>query len=176
MKMAYADPPYLGAAKRYDGTHPDNRRWDDPAEHADLIRRLVAEFPDGWALSLSTPSLAAILPMCPAGVRVGAWVKPFAAFKVNVNPAYAWEPVIWSGGRKRGRDAATTRDWVAANITLRTGLCGAKPPEFCFWLFDVLGLEPGDDLHDLFPGTGAVMRSWRSYCRQRPLLFAEAGA
>ena len=37
--------------------------------------------------------------MCPAGVRVGAWVKTFCAFKKGVRPAYAWEPVIFTGGR-----------------------------------------------------------------------------
>ncbi|HSE46365.1 MAG TPA: hypothetical protein VLA89_13650 [Gemmatimonadales bacterium] len=155
MRFAYADPPYIGCAHRY----PEKQE----VHHGDLIARLIAEFPDGWALSASSPSLKIILPMCPDDVRVMAWVKPFAVFKPNVNPAYAWEPVIVRGGRKRTRQQPTVRDWVSANITLKKGLVGAKPEQFCLWLFDVLGMQPGDELADLFPGTGIVTRSWEHY-------------
>lgn len=110
MKFAYADPPYLGCCGLYDHEHGDDGQcWDEPETHRALIARLD-EF-DGWAMSLSTPSLRTILPMCPDDVRVAAWVKPFAVFKPNVNPAYAWEPVIVRGGRKRGRELATVRDF-----------------------------------------------------------------
>ena len=102
--------------------------------------------------------------------RSMAWVKPFAAFKPNVNPAYAWEPVIVRGGRKRTRAEATVRDWVSANITLKRGLAGAKPESFCFWLFDVLGMQSGDEFDDLFPGTGGVGRAWSAYQRQLPCM------
>lgn len=152
MRFAYADPPYMGQAKRH--------YQCDEVNHSVLINFLVDNFPDGWALSCSSPSLKQILPMCPDSVRIMAWVKPFAIFKPNVNPAYAWEPVIVSGGRKRGRDVLTVRDWVSANITLRRGLVGAKPDDFSFWLFDVLGMQSGDDFVDLFPGTGAVSKAW----------------
>jgi len=149
VRVAYADPPYVGCANLY----PEKREVD----HAELITRLVDEFPDGWALSCHTPSLRELLPMCPDDVRVAAWVKPFAVFKPNVNPAYAWEPVIWRGGRrKRERTEGTVRDWVSANVTLRRGLVGAKPDGFCRWLFDLLGVQPGDEFIDLFPGTGVV--------------------
>lgn len=37
---------------------------------------------------------------------------------------------------------------------------GRKPLAFCGFLFDVLGLAVGDELVDLFPGTGIVGRSW----------------
>lgn len=159
MRFAYADPPYLGQGKRY-REHPDAMEWDSVERHAALVEQLVGDYPDGWAMSLSSPSLRTILPMCPEDVRVMAWVKPFAVFRPNVNPAYAWEPVIVRGGRKRGRDVPTVRDWVSANITLRKGLVGAKPPAFCDWLFGVLGAEPGDELDDLFPGTGVVSECW----------------
>lgn len=159
MRFCYADPPYIGQAKAHYSHDPRSAEVD----HAALIAGLVRDFPDGWALSLSSPTLRTILPMCPPTVRVMAWVKPFASFKPNVNPAYAWEPVIVGGGRKRGRKAATVRDWCAANITLKRGLSGAKPEAFCFWLFDVLGAQPGDELHDMFPGSGAVSRAWEKY-------------
>jgi len=136
-------------------------------DHRELINRLVSEFPDGWALSCHTPSLYDLIPMCPRSTRIMAWVKPFAVFKPNVNPAYAWEPVLVSGGRKRGRDVPTVRDWVSANITLRKGLVGAKPEAFCFWLFEVLNMQPGDDFVDLFPGTGIVGTCWERFCADR---------
>jgi len=80
MRLAYADPPYIGQARKHYG--PDARE----VNHELLVNHL-REF-DGWALSASSPSLAKILPLCPEA-RVAAWVKPFASFKPNVNPAYA---------------------------------------------------------------------------------------
>ena len=160
MKFAYADPPYLGCGKLYAKNHPDAKAWDELPTHAALIQELIDRYPDGWAMSLSSPSLKHILPMCPGDCRVMAWVKPFAVFKPNVNPAYAWEPVIFRGGRKRGRDLPTVRDWVSANITLKKGLTGAKPVDFCNWIFDVLGATTYDTLDDIFPGTGIVNACW----------------
>jgi hypothetical protein len=166
MRFAYADPPYLGCGKYYADLHPDALDFDDIEAHADLVNRLVAEYPDGWALSLHTPSLKRILSVCPDDVRIGAWTKPFASFKPGVNPAYAWEPVIFAGGRTRGRDEATVRDWCAVPITLQRGFVGAKPDAFCFWLFDLLGARGGDEFHDLFPGSGAVTRAWNAWTNQ----------
>lgn len=94
--------------------------------------------------------------MCPDNVRVAAWVKPFSVFKPNVNPAYSWEPVIFYTPRRRGRLRRTVRDWCSVNITLKKGLVGAKPPDFCFWLFDLLQMEKSDEFFDLFPGTNIV--------------------
>jgi hypothetical protein len=124
---------------------------------------LVTDYPDGWALSLSSPSLREILSMCPETIRVMAWVKPFCAYKANVNPAYAWEPVIVNGGRRRTREQPTVRDWLAESITLRKGLHGAKPKEFCYWICDLLNVERGDIVDDLFPGTGIMGESVRLY-------------
>lgn len=176
MKFAYADPPYFGSGGLYSKQHKEALLWNEVKTHRDLIESLKKDFPDGWAMSLSSPSLQVILPMCPGDVRVGAWVKPFCIFKPNVPVAYAWEPVIFRGGRKRGRDEPTTRDWVAESITLKRGLTGAKPRAFCRWIFDLLGAQKGDELHDLFPGTGAVQFAWDEYVGARPEqsgLFAE---
>ena len=114
--------------------------------------------------SLSSPTLRTILPMCPDDCRVAAWVKPFAAFKVGVNPAYAWEPVIFRGGRKRDRTVDTVRDWHSEVITLKRGLPGAKPPGFAKWIVDLLGADvrKGDTIIDLFPGSGAMLGVWRT--------------
>ncbi len=174
MRVAYADPPYLGCCSLYQHHHPDGLCWDESETHGQLIARLEREFPDGWALSASSPSLRWLMQFCPDDVRVAAWVKPFAVFKPNVNPAYAWEPVIWRGGRRMDRNHATARDWVAASITLRKGLTGAKPETFCWWLFSLLGLQADDEFVDVFPGTGIVGATFQQFCSQGLLPISEA--
>jgi len=153
VKIAYADPPYPGQAKKH--------YQSEEVDHLKLIAQLK-EY-DGWALSTSSVALQDVLAMCPKGVRVMAWVKPFCIFKPNVNPAYAWEPVIVSPARKLTREAPTVRDWVSCNITLKKGLVGVKPGSFSQWLFSVLGARPEDEFFDLFPGSGAVTRVWQSF-------------
>lgn len=157
MRFAYADPPYLGQSRRYP-EHNEAHSWDNVESHHALLRALPDWFPDGWAFSLSSTSLRNILPAAPADVRIMAWVKPFAIFKPNVNPGYTWEPVLVSGGRKLGRDRATVRDWCSVPITLQTGTIGAKPQAFNDWLLSVFGYESGDELIDLFPGSGGMER------------------
>jgi hypothetical protein len=175
MKFAYADPPYLGCGKSHYGhQHDEAHVYDAIDGHQRLADRLSEEFPDGWAMSLHTPSLRHILPLCPEDCRVAAWVKPFAVFKVNVNPAYAWEPVIFRGGRKLTREDRTVRDFVSANITMKRGVKGAKPEAFCFWLFGLLNLRPEDEFVDLFPGSGSVGRAHEKWKRQYYGLFASA--
>lgn len=163
MKFAYADPPYIGQAKR----HYQCAEID----HCELIARINSEFPDGWALSASSPSLRLILPMCPEDVRIAAWVKSFCAFKRGVRPAYAWEPVIYRGGRNpvNGHAAAipekngkqtTPKDFIVEPITLKKGLVGAKPERVCRWILELLNVQSGDELVDLFPGTGVMGRTF----------------
>lgn len=100
-RFAYADPPYPGQARKHYG--PDAREVD----HVLLLAYL--ETFDGWALSTSSPALRDVLALCPPGVRIGAWVKPFASFKRGVDPAYAWEPVIYRTARTWSRDQPTCR-------------------------------------------------------------------
>lgn len=157
MRFAYADPPYIGQAKRHYGNDPVCSEVD----HHALISNLNSY--DSWALSLSSPTLKTILNLCPNDVRVGAWVKPFCSFKPGVNPAYAWEPVIFHLSQKRTRQQRTVRDYVTANITLKKGVHGAKPLEFCFWLFEMLNCHPDDEFSDLFPGSGVVSRAWSTW-------------
>ncbi len=164
VRAAYADPPYLGCGKLYSKVHPDALTWDDPERHKQLVDKLCDSF-DCWAMSLSSPSLKTILPMCPDDVRVMAWVKPFAVFKPNTGVAYAWEPVIVRLSRRRTREQHTVRDWISEVITIKKGLTGAKPAAFCWWLFDVLNLLPDDTLADLFPGTGILLKEWERFKR-----------
>lgn len=168
--LAYADPPYIGQSAKHYADHPD---YAGEVDHDALIGRLVTDYPDGWALSLSSPSLATVLGSIErhglsgldGDYRVMAWVKPFAAFKKNVRVAYAWEPVIVKPA-ERLPGAIPTRDFVAEGITMRRGLTGVKPERFCHWLFAVMGLRRTDELHDLFPGSGAVGRAWEAWTMQ----------
>lgn len=168
MKIAYADPPYLGCCKLYDHFHGDDGLcWDAIATHVALFERLDAEY-DGWAYSMTSTSLPQILHATQEyGIgpfRVMAWVKPFAAFKRNVSVAYAWEPVLVKAARKpvvSGR--IVMRDWIAESITMKRGLTGVKPDKVCHWMFEMLGATDSDTFVDLYPGSGAVSRAWDSW-------------
>ncbi len=169
--MAFADPVYLGMAAQYSipGTpeyHPEAAVWDDPLEHQRLMLRLDAEFADGWAYCLQAPALRTLLPLAPEGVRVCAWVKPWATWRPGAGPAHAWEPLIVRCGKRKVVDRRP-RDWVAASVGHKhtDPFFGAKPPEFSRWIFDLfaLGEHPDDELVDLFPGSGAVTRAWQEF-------------
>ena len=166
MRFAYADPPYIGQAKKHYADDPNCAEVD----HAALVASLETEY-DGWALSCKSNAkeLAWLISLCGQDVRLGAWVKPFCSFKPNVNPAYAWEPIIFYSPVKRERSEPTVRDWVSANITLQKGVSGAKPVAFGFWLFELLGMKREDELVDLYPGSGAIMKFWQSWRTNAPL-------
>jgi len=167
MRIAYADPPYPGCAHLYKD-HPD---YAGEVDHLQLLSDLQ-EY-DGWCLHTSSVALQHVLLDAftfTDDFRVMAWVKPFAAFKANVSVAYAWEPVLVKAARKPVvKQGMIYRDWCSESITLQRGLTGAKPEKVCHWLFEVMGCEPEDEMHDLFPGTGAVTEAWESWINQRTL-------
>jgi hypothetical protein len=170
MKVAYADPPYLGCCGLYGHEHgADGRCWDSLDTYRWLADYLVRDFPDGWALSMSSPSLRSLLPLLPIDTRIAAWVKPFSVFKRGVRPAYGWEPVAFWRGRNPGAGfphkppernglQTTPKDFIAESITLKRGLTGAKPERYCRWVLSLLNVQPGDYVIDLYPGTGAMAR------------------
>ena len=169
MRIGYADPPYPGCAHLY-REHPD---YAGEVDHAALVDRLNADF-DGWVLHTHVPGLTTVLPLCPPPARICAWVKGFAAFKRNVPVAYAWEPVVVKAARKpEVNNRIVMRDWIECSITLKRGLTGAKPEAVCHWAFELVGAQPGDELVDLFPGSGAVSRAWETWRRD---LFTLAAA
>lgn len=165
LRFAYADPPYPEKARIY----KDHRDYAGEVDHAALIARLEAGTFDGWALSTSAAALKPILDLCPPDVRVGAWFRgerPAA----HRRPLSSWEPVIYRGARDllvpvgappedRRLDAvvypARPRRLDPDRVT------GAKPARFCWWLFDLLGVRPGDTLVDVFPGSGGIARAFR---------------
>jgi hypothetical protein len=138
LRLAYADPPYPGKAGLYRG-HPDFAGEVDPGG---LVERLVAEFPDGWALSTSAEALPDVLAPCPPAVRVAAWFRgerPTLAYR----PLSSWEPVVYRGGRAYPSPLEARRLDALVHV-------GAKPAAFCWWV-------------DLFPGSGGIARAWRLY-------------
>lgn len=162
MKIGYLDPPYIGCAHLYKN-QPD---YAGEVDHVALIDRAESEF-DGWVLhaAATAESIAVLAPLVlKTGARWMSWVKGFAAFKANVPVAYAWEPVIVKPCRKPEVGGLfVSRDWIECPITMRRGLTGAKPERVCHWAFQMVGARPGDELHDLFPGTGAVTRAWETW-------------
>lgn len=171
MRFAYADPPYLGCGALYRQHHERALDWNDPETHRALVVRLSDEFPDGWALSLHAPSLRHIIVMCPEDVRIGVYAKTFAQIRPR-RVQYMWEPVIWRRGRDKPSGKEHFRDWCAAwpRNGAKDGLIGGKPRDFCRWVFGLLGAEKGDELVDLFPGTGAVGAAWAEYVGGRSAL------
>lgn len=163
MKIAYADPPYIGCAHLYTG-HAD---YAGEVDHTTLLYDLQTNY-DGWILHASatiqsTCALTKTIDLM-GGIRMMAWVKPFAAFKRNVSVAYAWEPVFVKSARKPVvSKRLVNRDWIAESITMKKGLTGAKPEKVCHWAFEMVGARPEDELVDLYPGTGAVTEAWRTW-------------
>ncbi len=159
MIFAYADPPYPGQEHLYDGPG---------VNHELLIAHLHNDF-DGWALSTSSNALQEILPMCPEGVRVASWSKPWASIKPGQRVAYTWEPIIFDTPRLSTNRAESTRDSISAGVNRTHHFIGAKPQELVFWIFRLLGILPGDEFVDLFHGSGAVQQAADIYKRQTSL-------
>ncbi|HYD02598.1 MAG TPA: hypothetical protein VEB22_15330 [Phycisphaerales bacterium] len=166
LRVAYADPPYPGLARRYYADHPD---FAGEVDHAELVSRLQAY--DGWALSTSAEALPAVLRLCPGHVAIAAWVRGARHVRSH-KPLSSWEPVIYVAARGRGsRDASLLERGNGSRtdalvhvsrprLTDPQRVVGAKPAAFCWWLFSLLGALPGDTFDDLFPGSGGVSRAW----------------
>nr|WP_299914294.1 hypothetical protein [Sphingomonas bacterium] len=149
-----------------------------------MIGRLQANFPDGWALSLSERSLRTILPMCPPAARVAAWISDRPRFAGKAVPVRKhFEPVIFVGGRSyadtgnRAADFIVTKQerlpagepryaMIKSDIRAGRTFLGRKPAAFAMWIFDLLGLQPNDEFVDMFPGSGAITRAHRYWSAQ----------
>lgn len=186
-RFAVADPPYPGQSFRHYGLHKD---YDGEVDHDELISRLVTNY-EGWALHTSAPGLFhcqlilsryGLTPINELTFKGGgdyrlfAWAKPFAAFKRNVKVAYTWEPVLIKAlrpaepkriegivSRDHLAEAESEEEAICESITMKRGLTGAKPERVCHWVFEAAGLDPTDEFHDLYPGSGAVTRAWESW-------------
>ena len=184
MKLCIADPPYLGRAtvwygggmtksqlsRQYGGSsnkpgirpadyHPDAQMWDEISTHADLVKRLIAEY-DGWAIAMAHDNLRDYLPLIPAAVpiRIGIWTKP-QTMPSGARVINAYEPVIVripEGRRSSNGQTIFPRDSVTIS-RLNNGFSGAKPSAWTRWVLDMLGYDAEcDEVDDLFHGSGAV--------------------
>lgn len=159
MRMAYADPPYPGLSAKYYRHEPT---YAGEVDHHALIASLRSSY-DGWALSTSSKALRDVLPLCPQNAHVCPWVKPIGASPRTRGPHNLWEALIVVPGRLLRPGVS---DVLRAQPARFGGtLMGRKPLAFCAWVFDLLGLLPGDTLDDLFPGTGIVGRAWAETSR-----------
>lgn len=173
----YADPPYPGFAWMY----RDQPSFKGEVDHRKLVRRLCADLWEkkllGFALSTSSKTLHMVLDLFTdeggwlryPQLRIAGWFKPVNAGRSMRGAVARWEPIIVAGGRDM---PPGFRDWfeapedveaVKANVARLGGgqcLTGRKPQRFCAFVFDLLGMVPGDTLIDTYPGTGIVTRAW----------------
>jgi hypothetical protein len=162
-RVAYADPPYPGLARRYYAEHPD---YAGEVDHAALLSRLQRY--DTWALSTSSRALPVVLDVArQLGLTpsVAAWFRGMRSVPA-LGPLQAWEPVVYAGARQDlslGFRADATICHARPRATDPGRVVGAKPARFCYWLFELLGALPGDSFDDLFPGSGGVSRAWGIY-------------
>ena len=172
MKLAIADPPYLGRANRWYGDgcgdgngigradfHPEAAKWDDPQSHIDLVHMLEKEY-DGWAIALTVHSLSTYMKVIETdsrnGIRVMCWIKPIA-IPSGSRIATSQEPVIVRVPKERRgwKSGKRMKDHLIANPK-QNGFVGSKPDEWTQWVLDAMGYQDGDIVDDLFPGSGAV--------------------
>jgi hypothetical protein len=173
MKLCIADPPYLGRAARWYGKegcgegygagkadeHPEAYLWDLPETHVDLVKNLEKNY-DGYAIALTVHSLSTYLSVIDTdsrnGIRVLSWVKPIAV-PSGSRIATTWEPVIVKIPKeRRGHGKGkSTKDHLVVNPP-QNGFIGAKPAAWTEWVLDVMGYQAGDEVTDLFNGSGAV--------------------
>lgn len=186
MRLAIADPPYLGRAavwygdamhstrrgKNHGGTsriggprpadnHPLAHEWDDVTRHEELVHALIDNY-DGWAIAMAHDNLRDYLPMIPrtVPVRVAIWTKP-QTMPSGARVVNNYEPVIVripEGRRAAAGQTIFPRDSVTIS-RLNSGFAGAKPPQWTRWVLDMMGYDPeADEVDDLFGGSGAVAR------------------
>jgi hypothetical protein len=146
--------------KMYGKLHSEAAVWDKVENQQNLVRKLIAEYPDGWAMSCNPKDLQFLL--IDPNIRVCAWTKTFHQIR-KTTVQYSWEAILLYGGRVDGARKPMVRDWISGHIAMRKGLQGAKPDYFNDWILQLLNYQIGEDtLDDLFPGTNgmteAIMR------------------
>lgn len=164
-RFAYADPPYPGRIDYYTdapaGDLPDVLQGDGEIDHRELLERLCDEFPAGWALSTSSEALQSVLQSCPRDVRVASWHRRVRRVKA-LRALQSWEPlIVWRGRPYSTAETQTVLDRLTYEGRYQSypgALVGMKPPEFAVWMLRQLNACRGDDVVDLFPGSGAVGR------------------
>ncbi|WP_336652975.1 MULTISPECIES: hypothetical protein [unclassified Leucobacter] len=170
MKLAIADPPYLGRANRWYGTgrghqgghgradeHPDAANWDQLDTHLELLRRLDAEY-DGWAYAAAPDYERDLTPALPRDVQRMIWHRGNAIPSgARLRSTYEIVLVKIPPGRRGHGTGLAVDDVLHAGISVQRGFAGAKPDAWTRWVLAALGYQAGvDDVDDLFHGSGAV--------------------
>lgn len=179
MRLAIADPPYLGrAALWYGGKgrskqgtlgracgrgtldvefHPNAAHWDNPVEHVALMTSLAATY-DGWAVAASGKTLAPLLGVADnLGARLAIW-HVTNAIPDGCRVRNTWEAVLYRipDGRRAVGTGQRIPDLLSAPHPM-SGFVGSKPAAWTSWVLDLLGYDPTvDEVDDIFPGSGAV--------------------
>lgn len=154
--LGYADPPYIGRARRCYGVAE--------VDHRALVRGLDATF-ETWALSCAADSLQLVLSFCPTeALRVHPWIRGERRGR-SYGARSSWEALIVCRARPRLvlPQESMPDSLVASSRPQRShpdALIGMKPAAFSRWLFDMMGAAAGDTFCDLFAGSGAVARAW----------------
>ena len=170
LRLAYADPPYLGLARRYYGDQPS---FAGEVDHSELVSRLASY--DGWALSCSSasvPAIAALLVAQDLQARLAIWHRRPAPHP-TAGLITAYEGVFYGPARPVARGSGGPMTDVLLGVegrprpTLPSSVIGMKPPAFLVWVFGLIGARPGDTLDDLYPGSGMVGRAWAGYTSPR---------
>ncbi len=185
IKLAIADPPYLGRANRWYGdgcgdgygvgradSHPEAKKWDDPKSHVQLVHDLNDNY-DSWAIAMTVHSLSTYLSVIDTdsrnGIRVMSWIKPNAVTSGS-RVTNSWEPVIVKIAKERRgwKNGVHVKDYLSA-APMKSGFVGAKPEAWTHWVLDAMGYIEGDEVTDIFAGSGAVTRALTSYRSRLPL-------
>lgn len=154
-RLAYADPPYPGQARRYRGGVEVN---------LPLLVAYLNTF-DGWALSTSAAALRDVWNLAPEA-RCGAWLKTLASNGWS-RVRWSWEPVLFVTDHRGLKPGERSTVWdglvCAPDAAVKWGEVrgkggGAKPYPFVRWVLDLLDYQTGDDLVDVFAGSGSVRR------------------
>lgn len=178
MRLAIADPPYLGRAARNYGpgadrtgfgtaspalhsgaprtthVHPEAHLWDDPETHRALAERMLRDY-DGWAIAMVPDSLRHYLRWVPEA-RIAAWHKP-RSVPTGSRVTPSWEPVLLHIPPLRRRAVPGTVVTDVLTCPPPQNFVGAKPAAWTRWVLDMLGYDPDTDtVDDLFAGSGAV--------------------
>lgn len=180
MRLAIADPPYLGrAALWYGGKgrtagrggracgrgpdapefHEDAAVWDDPEQHKTLMTELSIHW-DGWAMAASAKTLGELLPHADdLGARLAIW-HVTNAIPDGSRVKSAWEAILyWTPRSRRAGGAGMRTKNVLIAAHPKRGFVGAKPDAWVTWVLDLLGYQADtDEVTDIFPGSGSVTR------------------
>jgi len=191
-RFAYADPPYPGLARRYYGCEEVDhtelvgrlvRDFPDGwalSTSAAALQSVLAICPAGVRVCIwvrparATRALRArnsFEPLIVAGGRLRhvAVSSSTCRSELAATDASRSTPatsVAAAGARPVAEDLRDVLHWGGRQHSHPGALVGMKPAAFCEWMFRLLGAAAGDELIDLFPGSGAVGRAWLIYTSQ----------